>query len=283
VTTQERREKTLVKEFLRFKSVRVHRLRSSTEFASGSQHSGSTGPDIKVRCSRRGQEHLVGIEVTEYQVDRGPYGSPARARAEFWRRIWRILRRNYFPRLCDLWPFDVVVTPRQEAPPRTTEARVVARELVDFVLAHPSANDDPAVFRSARQRGKAGVFDDYAALRRCVDNVLIRRRSGRTVDPPYWRLGGAAMVGVDPSQIARTISAKGKKGGCYDLTDTDECWLLICATGETVCDRAGPRMEGKELLKDTDVRDAVRRSGFDRVVFWERVGKWECTLFPRRA
>ncbi|MDO8624858.1 MAG: hypothetical protein Q7R47_02150, partial [Candidatus Diapherotrites archaeon] len=147
----------------------------------------------------------------------------------------------------------------------------VARELVAFVqrelpkLAgdktyHPPYADNP--------RGKLPAFK-YLRFFSCI---WINPRESH---PKSWSCNDVAQVGVGESRICGIINEKAKKRKEYALHDVCECWLLICSTGETAANSAGPMIPQTHSVFDTEgVRKACAESGFGRIIWWEKFPEW---------
>jgi hypothetical protein len=159
----------------------------------------------------------------------------------------------------------VAVHFRDGAVPRPADRKHVARQLVDLV--HKASSTVVA---------QTGYDQDalvhWPRLASYFKYILV---SPRVTSPRFYSHDGSAQVGVNIREICRIIEAKGKKRLRFALTDVSECWLLICTTGETAADSAGPLLAPEQSRLASDVvRRACRASGFDRVILWDSTLRW---------
>ena len=268
IRQRQEHERWLVSQFLRHKGLRARRLTSVT---------GAPGPDVRVTLGCHGQERIVGIEVTEYQCDRKEHGSPRRALAAFANDVLTDVRRHYGWRYSELLGLDIQVKFREERP-SSLKSIVVARELTSFLRTRVASIDGPRLFCSTSHRDRAGEFHEFPSLEAAIDHVLVCRLDGS--EPPLWHSQDAASTALLPATLAEIIKAKAGKRIHYDLRDLDECWLLICATGETMCDSAGRERFQKSKVRTPEVEAACSHAGFDMVLFWEATSNWSVTILP---
>lgn len=276
LTKKEQKEKWLVDDFLWYKGVQLRKLQSLREFRPGFAASGIAGPDTRAECLIRGKWVTVGIEVTEYQSDQTATGSPARQRQDAWIRVWRIMRRNYiwrFPALEAIW-VDVNV---DDQSPKKCDIRLIARELKDFLLAEAPGVTNTQMFHKWDTVGRKSCFARFPNLKYFVTSVYVHRMPAGCEGYVLWNFGKAEFVGVDQRDLGERISRKADQKLNYD-TEMDECWLLICASGVTAADGAGPAHLSADKLSCPDLSKKAEESGYQKVIFWERVEKWDREL-----
>lgn len=271
-------EKRLVREFLEFTSTKYRRLKALSEYCPGHKRLQVAGPDLKAHIETASSWLPIGIEVTAYQVDRGRKGSAARQRCDFWRHLNGILRRNH------LWRFPCFksVTSHLGLNGRVrfkkSDAKCLAGELVRFVIQNAPQNPGRVSIRKGRSRSRQGVFHLYPEIDRHIEYIEINRYAWENPIPLQWSRADVASVNAVPPILIKILGEKGARLKNYDVHDVKRSWLLICATGQTSHDRAGPPRVRVELAQNRDVKKAAQASGFDRVIFWERAGRWSLVL-----
>lgn len=273
---QEAHEKQMTEEILCLKCEKFGIPKSLSEFEPDYKKKGITGPDIKVQCTFKGESLALGIELTRYQVDsQDNDGSPARRLKGMWDKIYEVIEKIYFPK----YPFlkCLHARPRFDIsnPPPKKVADSIACELVQFLLSHHRrVGRTPKVFRQQKGHKRPGDFDNFPYLKQWLKALSVYRVSSTPGNVSCWWLGSGAGIAIVEQIVVGIIAGKAKKKQRYELRDVDESWLIIYADGETVCDRAGPE-ECKEDLRSAEVTKAAKESGFDRIIFWERVRGWQ--------
>lgn len=272
LTKKEQKEKRLVDEFLRYKRIRFRKLQSLREFRPGFAESGIAGPDARAECLIRGKWVTVGIELREYPSDETATGSPARRRQDVWTRVWRIIERDYIPEFPEFQGIWVDVNVGDE-PPKMRDAELLARELKDFLLAEAPGVTNEQNFPKWDAPGGGSCFARFPNLKRFVTSITV---NGRLGDVP-WGFGKAEWVGVDPRRLGAIISRKSRQKLKY-AKEMNECWLLICGSGATPTDGWGPVHLSEDELSDPVLVAAAQYSGFQKVICWECVEKWDHEL-----
>jgi hypothetical protein len=155
-----------------------------------------------------------------------------------------------------------------EESPEKSDAKSIALELRNFLLA-----EAPGVTNSQLFHREESAFAGFPKLRRFVAFVIIDRR---LADVP-WDFGKAEWVGVDPRLLRAIISRKSRQKLKY-ANEMNECWLLICGSGATPADGWGPERLSKDELSNPALVAAAQDSGFQKVICWESVEKWDREL-----
>jgi len=215
----------------------------------------------------------VGIEVTEYQVCRTGAGSPARQASTVGQLVLDSLYQHISNRQ-EFWPFLGDLSFHLRNPPRSRDVKQCVDELLAFLESKLQELPRKVMERKIFT-GMSGDFRQFPHLNRHLERLEVTRFDPAPLEPHRWGMSQASNIGIDPRSLAEIISRKGGKKQSYDLTEVDECWLLICATGDTVHDRGGPDFLSRSALSEPAVCRAARESGFDRVFFWERVLGWD--------
>ena len=276
LTKKEQNEKWLVDEFLRYKRIQFRKLQSLQEFRPGFAASGIAGPDTRAECLIRRKWLTVGIEVTEYQSDQTATGSPARRRQDVWTSVWRIMKRDYIPRFPELQGIWVGVNVDDE-PPEQRYAELLARELKCFLVSKAPEVTNTQMFHKWDTVGRESCFARFPNLKCFVTSVYVHRMPAGCEGYVLWNFGKAEFVGVDQRDLGERISRKADQKLNYD-TEMDQCWLLICASGATAADGAGPAHLSADKLSCPDLSRKAQESGYQKVIFWERVHKWDREL-----
>jgi hypothetical protein len=89
-----------------------------------------------------------------------------------------------------------------------------------------------------------------------------------------WRCDDFGSFEIVPSILVDILETKKEEALGYDRTDIDKLWLLICATNEGSSGNAGFERDALDKLKQSEVIEAARLSGFDRVFFWSMRPPW---------
>ena len=273
---EKRRERYIVRAFLDHAGIpyRDHGIRSVREGKRRDSKS-ITGPDIKVTCEFPGGPERIGIELVEYQNDVGTVGRGSLGRRvdKCFRTIRESLRRRQYERAKIRQVVGMVFLDR-DALPRMDQCEEVAAELIRFVEENLSilSRTDRQWFERSDGRGRDADFVDYPLLARHFKRLMLEIFGG--VGPIGWTYDNASSVGIVRRTVVGLINGKASKLSSYDKSNTDETWLLICAGLALPTDSAGPRQHGKRYLAATEIRCAAAQSGFDKVIFWERVQGW---------
>lgn len=282
MTKQEKYEKWVVRQYLRFKSQRYRQLKCLSEFRPDHAKAGIAGPDVKLKLWDTDPPRHIGIELTDYQVDQSKHGSAARILQDRWKHIYRIIRSNHVWRYSEFLNAYLHVSFDKRCLPRRKDARFIARELVRFALSKLKIRGKTKIYDRMKGYKKPGDYDSFPHLKKHFESIrVVRIKLDPYAIPLRWSYADAACVNVIPSVITRKVAEKARKMSRYDLSDLDECWLLICATGQTSSDRAGPQMASQHFSLSAEVKEAARRSRFDRVIFWERFGGWDDEIVKR--
>lgn len=275
IPAREKREKSLVRSFLRYRGYSYRELKTVHEYWREGQK--PNGPDLKLTLLDSGHSR-IGIELTEYQVDRGigKSGSISQRHLDAWVKIHRLIRRNYvgrwYPHLKNV---DVHIEMKSTDFPSSHNMEMLrefAREIVDFVHNNTPSNMKTFVtFEGCNQCTGRNDFLGYSCLTKFVSSLSLFRTSAVYC---YWHCGSPCHVGIDIQLIEKTIFEKRKALYNYSTSDIQECWLLICASGATTAARAGPEHFAR-YLDDNNLVDAARNSGYEKVIFWEKIQKWD--------
>lgn len=262
--TKSERERFLIREFLRSMGYQVVRATYPDP------------PDAILTVVRESERLRLGIELTDYHLDSAPgQSSPAARLNSMFEAIQasivrRISHRKDRDRLGELeGTFHLRTGLRKQ------HARPLAGEIVDFLSAVKLKRGERKVFSSFGPGHK--LMCEY------VSNLRLRRRgfAGYSNSHCNWRCfnTGTGNVGIVTDVIEAHIRQKAKKAAAYRRHNMDQLWLLITAAGDFVQRRAGPLTRDEERRMDS-LRGVGQSSGFDRVLFWERVGDWCKEIWP---
>ena len=275
--TQKRLERYIVRDFLDHAGISyvVHGIRSVRE---GMRPNGKhvAGPDVSITCELPGGPKRVGIEVVEYQNDvgSGMGGSGGRRAEASFRHIWECLRRRLHSRPSIREVHGWLVLDRDHLP-QMAQCGAIADELIRFIETNRAilSDEEPHWFDRPDERGRGPDFRGSPLLTTHFKKLRLHLWAG-LVGPFRWDYDSASSVGVVKKTVIDIIDSKASKLPAYDKSNTDETWLLICAGLALPTDSAGPRQHGQRYLADAEIRCAAAQSGFDKVIFWERVHGW---------
>jgi len=147
--------------------------------------------------------------------------------------------------------------------------------LIRFVEANRAilSDEEPHWFDRPDERRRRPDFGGYPLLTTHFKKLRLHLWAG-LVGPFRWDYDSASSVGVVKKTVVNIIDSKAGKLASYDKSNTDETWLMICAGLALPTDSAGPKQYGRTSLAVTEIRCAAAQSGFDKVIFWERVHGW---------
>ncbi len=268
--TQKEYERFLIKEFLCDLGYRISRPKWQDR------------PDALLTLSKGRRQKRVAIEHTDYFNDTvAGQRSPLTPYDEFWRIVQASLVRRISHRSHLIGISARVHFRKNLSKPksRTELARQLAKELVDFVEAHP-------VRRSEHFRWWSRDFDDrYPTVQSLLAFLLLSRRTDHAVIASRcsWICSNVTTgaIGFTLRYIKTAIENKNKKASNYTWVDTNEKWLLIAASGATLSHQAGPPIQNANWT-DAKLKELCRNSPFDRIIFWERTRCWYKWLKPDR-
>lgn len=268
--TQPEYERLLIKEFLSALGYTISRPKWPDK------------PDALLTLCKGAGKTRVGIEHTEYFNDTvAGKMSPLTPVDEFWRIVQTsLVRRIGHRRHLTGISARVCFAEKLPVPPNGTElARRLAKELVDFIEAHP-------VRESQRILWRARDFDERCpTLRSLLASLSLLRETDDVgfASRCSWTCSNVVTghVGLNVRYIKSAIENKNKKAGNYAWSDANEKWLLIAASGATLSNHAGPPMQNVDWA-ETELMELCRNSPFDRIVLWERVLCWYKWVKPDR-
>ncbi len=231
-------------------------------------------PDFQACWPDEAGAHAIGIEITEYQVDQvPPHGSLARRILEIEERVIEIAQPLCIAAVPGFLRLEVCLALNRSAPPKKRDIAAVAQQLAAYLTGKKEQI-------GVEPRSLGLTRDDAASFPLvCRHFKSIRAHLGQS-QPGLWYHGGAAHVGLVEERVVDRLDQKRERRKGFDLAGLDECWLVICASGTTPHDRAGPPEHCRQHLCSPEVRAAASAAGFDRVYFWERVRTWHEVLFP---
>ena len=258
-----------------------YRLQSIRSVREGKRPGGKaiSGPDVKITCSIGGKNIRVGVELVEYQVDAiVKKGSRGRQFNAFMDKIRQHLKpllshnrrlRECFGTLFFDW----------DQQPNPRDAMKIAQELIRFLGDHVTslANGERYCFLRKKGPKQGGHFDVYPVLKRYFKKIAVT--SLNDLNGPFlWTYNIAAFIGVVEENVLRLIGQKTTKMKSYDWSNVKEMWLLIYAGADIPHDSAGDQVPGNRKLSSRAIRGAAKNSGFDRVIFWEKIHSWHVNL-----
>lgn len=268
-STQNDVEKFLIREFLAHLGVQADNIDATRE-----------RPDARIECFIDGQRKIIGLDVTEYQVDtQDQGGSRAQALESAWNRIWDRIQSESFPKYAQLHQIGVQIFFDKQNPPRTRQADQIADELSQFLVSVSDRINEEGLFF----RRSAGDFDGWNLLKACTEKLRAYRYAPARKGPSLWQRSDAAHVGIVSEVLTRILAKKRKARRGYNLAGADEYWLLIAAGAGVSSSCAGPQWHCSDELRSQPIRDAASEAGFDRVYFWERASQWCEMVYPCNA
>lgn len=261
VSEQKTIEIRLIQEFIAFMGLRVICVVPGEE----------PGPDAFATVLSEGKQHEIGIEHTDYHVD-APHGTPSPGRRidAMWREVQEHLRSmaKGHPNLAHV---SGLVFLRKDHPPRKSDARKLAEELVQFALQHPVPPDGRSAIKSFPEK--------CPFLRAHIRTVNLHGTGAACWLSWECAETKVSYIGVSSDRLYAIVKDKAEKARKYHWGTVDERWLLVCAPGHPIVTSAGPKPDQADLLSD-DLASACECSGFGRIFFWERMSEWHIQLWP---
>lgn len=221
----------------------------------------------------------MAIEHTDHYHDTvAGKGSSLSPVAEFWRLVTsslvrRISHRKHLTGLIGTVELkeDLALAAGKRIA-RQLQARQFAKELIDFAEAHPIEGHSRWQFFRPRH------FASHPAMANLLESLRIARVSDEPMPASScaWRCHNVSTGHIAASlpYIKSAIAQKNKKAAKYEnWGKADEKWLLIVAGGGDVNTHA-PRFQRDMKSRDSDLKKLCCASPFDKIVFWERIGRW---------
>ena len=240
-------------------------------------------PDALLTLRNARGTKRVAIELTDHYTDTiAGQRSPLTPIGDFWRIVeTSIMRRiSHRPHLTGLlgtmsFKSNPALPAGQGRALRIAtqdKARKLAAEIIDF------AEDPPIVTQSGWHIFRRRDFTAYPTMEGLLEFFRLSRVADEYVGASRcnWNCSNinAGHIAVSMHYIKSAIAAKNKKASGYEnWGKTEEKWLLIAAGGGNVNTHA-PRFEPSTKWSDPILQTLCSASLFDRIVFWERVGRW---------
>jgi hypothetical protein len=262
--TQKERERFLVCEFVNHLGYRI----SSPKWQER--------PDALLTLSDAGQKKRTAIEITDHYNDTiAGRGSPRTPIGEFWNLVESSLMRRISHRknLTGILG-NVRFASNVALPSRTkgaTSAKSLAAEIVKFADGHPLKKGR---FHTFTRNDFAG----YPVLRSLLSAVRLARFTEDIMPASRcsWSCSNITTgpITVSLAYLESAIATKNKKALTYENWDkAEQKWLLIVAGGGNVSTHA-PRQDTGINWRDSTLIQLGKSSPFDRIAFWERIGRW---------
>ena len=240
-------------------------------------------PDAVLTVCKSGVQKILGVEHTSYFNDTSAgVRSPRTPVAEFWNEVQKSLMRRICKRP-DLTGILLTVQLRQQALPakpakgRQQEllARSLAKELVEFMLAHPSKVKQWYFYNRH-------TFATLPTMSQIVESVRIHRWTNDVVYASHgaWDCGNVTTghIGLSPDYLVSAIKNKDGKAANYSFPLNSKKWLLIAADSLTPSSAVGPA--DAQNWSNPNLLATCEKSVFDRILFWERTRCWYKWLKP---
>jgi hypothetical protein len=227
-------------------------------------------PDGSATISKPDRTTLrLDFEIAEYYLDdprEGASGSQSKRESGCWDKV----RAALDPQLEVLrLPVDLSVQLKEPIILKKKHVAPFAAELIRFAQE----------FCPKGHVGRGGheVFSaaSYPLLFDYVVRISLTGLDGMAVIGWHCSNLAAAWIGPVISHLRNHILLKSSKK--YTWVPGAEKCLLIYASGGTVTSRGGP-LPDPSIWNDKDLIAVCKASVFDRVYFWERVGKWHKRL-----
>lgn len=194
----------------------------------------------------------IGIEVTEYVRGRGAMGGSKLRAIE--NDAWKFARdaQTLFGCGSDLPLFVTFGWNGHLLPRGKPERDAIVSEMVDTIRKHVPQEEMSALPIPEWQLWSG-------PLHRYVHSIFVMKQWAGSY--PHWAPCESGAVGCTPTEIQSCIDEKQLKLWNY-RANCDQVYLLIVAEGSHVSTHPGDT---------TEVREHFYRSGFDRVLFLDRV------------
>ncbi|QDV89102.1 hypothetical protein RAS2_01630 [Phycisphaerae bacterium RAS2] len=268
-------ERDMAREYLEFKGIHFTRLQTLAEFRPAHASEGIDGPDIFVTLLHDDTHHMTGIELTRYICRKNDHGSASLRLNDINDKLNTYVRTVLIPKARDLRGFSISMTLNLENLPRGQEICDIADGVVKFIDERRIEMDELVIEDSYTRRLPSVPFDGFPVLARFLKSLRIMRTE---LNDLAWKVSDATAIGLDDDIIVATIVEKSEKLAKYHVDDCDETWLLIAADGSGSDCRIGPPMERDRILENGKIVGAAQRSGFDKVIIWERVREWDAVI-----
>jgi hypothetical protein len=228
-----------------------------------------------------GQRKRIGIELTDHYIDAlAGEPSPLNAITGFWKLvesslIRRISQRQNLKGIVGRIQFARELSKRIKvlSAPRLTRreiARQVAQEIISFVERHEETKPN-------WHRYTAHDFGNYPAMAAVVKSLMFTRATTESSFPArgLWACSNVTTghISLSLDYVESAIQEKNKKAANYAWGNAEEKWLLIVAGGGEINTQA-PRRESFINWCTKCLTQLCQQSPFDKIIVWERVGKW---------
>jgi hypothetical protein len=219
-------------------------------------------PDAYAVIAKNAKAVRVQIELTKYHVNipsGSVGGSKGRRLQSFWNSVQASLRQRILPSSVKI---DVRVTLKDSLVIPASDGCKFAAELFQFARDFRFPETEVA---TAQTFGAS-----FPLLREYVQRLRLTKVNFKSF---YWACSNAAAASVAllPTHVASLIEAKTARS--YRWAKDAERWLLICASGDSIVETAGPRPPS-QTWQDNGVREACASSPFERIYFWDRPHGW---------
>lgn len=266
------KEEFLVTEFLSQQAVSFSKIERLSRRLPEHDMRGIHGPDIWATFEWEGIDLEVAFEVTDYYVDAGQDGSTAVRRKSIWAEIQNRLQLT-FANEAALRSLDVDATFTSTLP-KQSGIVAMAEQLGAFLISHiPQNGREAHYFRdSVASDSPSGHFEDYPLLKVHFQSLTLRATE---FDFGWrsWHCSDASFVGFSAPKIAQIIEKKRSLFSNYVLDGVAECWLLICAGGDSSTNRIDLCRDLEKQLKHDGLAESVRTTPFTKVIVWDRVDR----------
>ncbi len=233
-------------------------------------------PDAEVRCLIDGRERVLGVELTEYQVDaQRNGGSKERMLDSLGRRILETAQKQCTAIDPQMEQLHVEISSNKANPPSSRDEDRIAADLAKF-LSDRFAGMTESWTRFLRHRRD---FEGYPELEAHMDWIHVYRCGPEVRGPLLWQYNGTAHVRMVEDVVLNILEQKARKRKAYSLPDATEYWLVICAGVSIPSDCAGPQSHCHEVLQSARIRTTGSQAGFDRIYFWDRAHDWHEVMF----
>jgi hypothetical protein len=267
--SKEAQEEFLVREFLDQQHARVSNLERLSQRIPNHDGLGIAGPDIWATVDWQENSLEVAFEVTDYYLDSDGRGSEAMRRKNTWNEVCRHIQLEH-PDRAAFRKLHVAVS-FTSCLPKKVSVVALANELAAFLLSHlPAEGYEAHYHRFGNRLPNSGDFDQHPLLYAHLQRVTVRTTDYKA-NRRLWHCADAAVIGVSAPIIAQIVQDKTTGYQRYNLDGANECWLLICAGGNSATNRAGLQGDPPAAANEEELVTAVKRTPFDKVILWDRI------------
>jgi len=228
---------------------------------------------------RSGASKRIAVEHTDYFNDtEAGKCSPLTPIDEFWKLVQSSLMRRISHRkhLAGMYLRVGLKEHLKVSAADIGSAKKLAADLVGFM-------ETNRVDLVGLRLWQTGDFREFPILHSLTDWLVLSPKTcrGMPANRTCWVCSNTSTgyVRLCLKYVITAIENKNKKAAQYDWQDAKERWLLITAGGAKISNSAGGNVKDADWI-NANLTKLSLVSPFDRIVFWDRAGRWYKWLKP---